>query len=101
MSARTQLLVTAVKSVGYWGARTVSLYRRVLRSFMGNRALEGKNNWTGFPAVQQARRSLVKFNTTRFGGRYRMDGGVADTACYKQAVNRQGELEALPAREYM
>jgi hypothetical protein len=65
----------------------------------GNRALEGKTTGRAFPAVQHSAISLVKFNTTRFGGRYRMDGGVADTACYKQAVNRQGELEALPARE--
>jgi hypothetical protein len=65
----------------------------------GNRALEGKTTGRAFLLFNTARSSLVKFNTTRFGGRYRMDGGVADTACYKQAVNRQGELEALPARE--
>ena len=64
----------------------------------GNRALEGKTTGRA-PAGQHNAMSLVKFNTTRFGGRYRMDGGVADTACYKQAVNRQGELEAFPARE--
>jgi hypothetical protein len=66
---------------------------------MGNQGDRRKNNWTGFPAFQHNAMKFGEVQHNALGGRYRMDGGVADTACYKQAVNRQGELEAFPARE--
>ena len=57
---------------------------------------------------------LLLLNTTRtdptsifsrpqaHGGRFRMDGGVDDTTCYTQAVNRQkvGERRSLSASSY-